>query len=136
MGRSRTWISRIGSPSSFTTKHPVYGSAVREIDGLLGELAKQRSAKGKRKKARRARRKRRLEVLEGSLSGAANRYAVLSVELHETQLRLRVAEQSVVAFERENSELRTEARNLKAELARRSMSGTVIPIGPRRPDLE
>ena len=126
-------ITRIGSASSFTTTHRVHGAVVRDIDRLLRELAEQRAAKGKRKKARGAKRKRRFAVLESSFSGAANRYAVLSDELHQTQFRLRVAEQSVAAFNRENSELRTEVRNLKLELARRSASCTVTPIAsPRR----
>ena len=126
-------ITRIGSASSFTTTHRVHGAVVRDIDRLLRELAEQRAAPGKRKKTRGAKLKRRLALLESSLSGAANRYAVLSAELHETQLQLRVAEQSVAAFKRENSELRTEVRNLKVELVRRSASSTVTPIAsPRR----
>ena len=126
-------ISRIGSAASFTTTHRVHGAAVREFVPLLRALADQRAARGKRKKARGAKRKRRLAVLESSLSGAANRYAVLSAGLHETQLQLRVAEQSVAAFKRENSELRTELHNLKVELARSSASCTVTPIvSPRR----
>ena len=131
---ARLGISRIGSPSSCTTTHRVHGAVVRDIDRLLGELAGQRAARGEGKKARAAKRKRRLAVLEGSLSGAANRYAVLSVELHETKLQLRVAEQSVAAFKHENGELRTEVRDLKVELARRSASSTVTPIDLLRRD--
>ena len=130
---ARLGITRIGSAASFTTTHRAHGALVRDIDRLLRELAEQRAAKLKRKKTRGAKRARRLALLESSLSGAANRYAVLSAELHETQLQLRVAEQSVAAFKRENSELRTEVRNLKVELARRSASCTVTPIAsPRR----
>lgn len=122
----RLGISPIGSPSSVTTTHRVHGALVRQIDRLLGELVAQRRAKGR--KARGVKRKRRLAVLQRSLVGAANRYAVLSVELQETTLRLRVAEQSVAAFNGENTELRTEAHALKLELARRSASGTVTSI--------
>ena len=121
-------ISRIGSASSFTTTHRVHGAVVRDIDRLLRELAEQRAARGKRKKARGAKLKRRLAVLESSLSGAANRHATLSVERHETELQLRVAEHSVAAFKRENSDLRTEVRHLKVELARCLASNTVPPI--------
>ena len=121
-------ISRIGSAASFTMTHRVHGAAVRELDRLLRELADQRAALRKPKKARRAKRKRRLAELKSSFTGAANQYVVLSVELHETQLQLRIAEQSVAAFKRESSELRTEVRNLKVELARRSASSTVTPI--------
>ena len=124
----RLGISPIGSPSSVTRTHRVHGAAVRQIDRLLGELAGQRAARAKGRKARRSNRKRRLVVLKSSLVGAANRYAVLGVELQETTLRLRVAEQSVAAFNRENTELRAEARDLKLELARRSASGTVTSI--------
>ena len=108
--------------------HPVYGAVVRDIDRLLRELADQQASQVKRKKTRRAKRKRRLAVLESSLVSAANRYAALSAELDETKLQLRVAEQSVAAFKYENTELRTEVRNFKAELARRSASGTVTSI--------
>ena len=130
----RLGISRIGSPSSFTTTHRVHGAVVRDIDRLLGELAGQRAAPVTRKKTRLAKRHCRLAVLESSLSGAANRYAVLSEELHETKLQLRVAEQSVGAFKHENSELRSELRNLKVELARRSASSIVTPIDLLRRD--
>ena len=121
-------ISRIGSAASFTMTHRVHGAAVRELDRLLRELADQRAAQRKPKKARRAKRKRRLAELKSSFTGAANQYVVLGAELHETQLQLRIAEQSVAAFKRESSELRTEVRNLKVELARRSASSTVTPI--------
>ena len=131
---ARLGISRVGSPSSCTTTHRVHGAVVREIDQLLRELADQRAAQVKGKKTRGAKRKRRLAVLESSLSGAANRYAVLSVELDETKLQLRVAEQSVALFERENGELRTQVRDLKVALARRSASSIVTPIDVRRRD--
>ena len=130
----RLGISRIGSPSSFTTTHRVHGAVVRDIDRLLGELAGQRAAQVKGKKTRVAKHKRRLAVLESSILGAASRYAVLSAELDETRLQLRVAEQSVAAFKAENVELRIEVRNLKTELARRSASGTVTPIDVLRRD--
>ena len=125
---ARLGISSIGSPSSCTTTHRVHGAVVRDIDRLLRELADQQASHVKRKKTRGAKRKRRLAVLESSLASAANRYAVLSAELDETKLRLRVAEQSVAAFKRENTDLRTEVRSFKAELARRSASGTVTSI--------
>ena len=121
-------ISRIGSAASFTMTHRVHGAAVRELDRLLRELADQRAALRKPKKARRAKRKRRLAELMSSFTGAANQYLVLSAELQETQWQLRIAEQSVAAFKRESSELRTEVRKLKVELARRSASSTVTPI--------
>ena len=126
-------ISAIGSPSSVTTTHRMHGPVVREIDRLLADLARQRAAQDKSKQRRAAKRKRRLAVLESTLASAANRYAVLSVELQDTQLRLRVAEQSVAAFKTENGELRTEIRNLKLELARRSSLGTVTHLGLPRP---
>ena len=128
-------ITRIGSASSITTTHRVHGALVRDIDRLLRELAEQRAAQVKRKKTGRAKRNRRLAELESSFASAANQYGVLSAERDETELQLRVAEQSVAAFRRENSELRTEVRNLKAELARRSASGTVtsIDMGRRGP---
>ena len=128
-------ISKIGSPSSCTTTHPVYGAVVRDIDRLLRELADQQASQVKRKKTGRAKRNRRLAELESSFASAANQYGVLTAERDETELQLRVAEQSVAAFKRENSELRTEVRNLKAELARRSASGTVtsIDMGRRGP---
>ena len=129
---SRLGISRIGSSSSFTTTHPVHGALVRDIDRLLGELAGQRAAQVK--KTRGAKRKRGLAALKRSLTGAANRYAVLSVELDESQLRLRVAEQSFATSRQEVSELRTEVRKLKAALARRSASSNVTPIGSLRRD--
>ena len=131
----RLGISRIGSASSFTTTHPVHGAVLRDIDRLLRELAGQRAAQVKRKKTPAAERKRRLAVLETSLSGAANRYVVLSVELDETKRQLRVAEQSVAAFKLVNSELRAEVRKLKVELARRSASSIVTPIDSLRRDL-
>ena len=92
---------------------------VRDLDRLLRELADQQASQIKRKKTRRAKRKHRLAVLESSLASA---------EFDETKLQLRVAEQSVAAFKRENTEPRTEVRNFKAELARRSASGTVTSI--------
>lgn len=131
---ARLGISPIGSPSSVTRTHRVHGAVVRQIDRLLGELAGQRAARAKGRKARAAKRKRRLAVLERSLVGAANRYAVRSVELDETQLRLRVAEQSFDACKQENSELRAEVRELKTALARRSASGNVTPIDLLRRD--
>ena len=124
----RLGISSIGSPSSCTTTHPVYGAVVRDIDRLLRELADQQASQVKRKKTGRAKRNRRLAELESSFAGAANQYGVLSAERDETESQLRVAEQSVAAFKRENRQLRTEVRNLKAELARRSASGTVTSI--------
>lgn len=138
LNRVRLWddprlgISPIGSPASCTTTHRVYGPVVRAIDELLHELARQRPLQHAPKKTQEAKRKRRLAQLKCSLAGAANRYAVLSAELRETQLRLRVAEQSAAAFKRENLELLGEVRDLKAELARRSASGTVTPIDPLR----
>ena len=132
---ARLGISRIGSPSSCTTTHRVHGAVVRAIDRLLREFAKQRAAQVKGKKTRGAKRKRRLAVLESSLSDAANRYAVLSVELHETKVRLGVAEQSVALFKNENGKLRSEVRHLKVELARRSASTIVTPIDSLRRDL-
>ena len=131
---ARRGIRRIGSASSFTTTHRVHGALVRDIDRLLRELAEQRAAQLKRKKTRGAKPARRLALLESSLSGAANRYAILSAELHDTRVQLRVADQSAVAFKSENSELRSEVRRLKAELARRSTSGTVTPIDLLRSD--
>ena len=131
---ARLGISRVGSPSSCTTTHRVHGAVVRDIDRLLRELAEQRAAQVKGKKTQGAKRKRRLAVLESSLSGAANRYATLSMELQETKLQLRVAEQSVAAFKHENSERRTQVRNLKVELARRSASSIVTPIDLLRRD--
>ena len=128
----RLGISRIGSPASFTTTHRVYGVVVREIARSLRELADQRAAQAK--KTRGAKRKRGLAALKSSLTGAANRYAVLSVELDESQLRLRVAEQSFATSRQEVSELRTEVRKLKAALARRSASSNVTPIGSLRRD--
>lgn len=127
-------ISRIGSPSSCTTTHRDYGPVVRDINALLRELARQRPVRNKPKKMREAQRKRRLAELKRSLSGAANRYAVLSVVLHETQLRLRIAEQSVAAFKEENGQLRVALRKLKLELARWSASGGVTPIDLLRRD--
>lgn len=121
-------ISKIGSPASFTTTHPVHGAAVRDIAGLLRELADQRAALGKAEQARATKRERWLAVLERSLVGAANRYVVLRVELDETKLRLRVAEQSVAAFKHENGEL----RHLKAALPQRPASSTITPIDSRR----
>ena len=132
---ARLGISGIGSPSSCTTTHRVHGAVVREIDRLLHELEGQRAARAKSKQTRGAKRKRRWAVLESSHSGAANRYAVVSVELEETKLQLRVAEQSAAAFKDENGELRTEVRDLKVELARRSGSSTVTPINLHRRDL-
>ena len=129
---ARLGISSIGSPSSCTTTHRVHGAVVRDIDRLLREIADQQAPQVKRKKTRGAKRKRRLAVLESSFANAANRYAALSAELDETKLQLRVAEQSVAAFKRENTELRTEVRAFKAELARRSASGTVTAIDPLR----
>ena len=44
LNRVRIWedaelgISRIGSPTSFTTKHPVHGASVKEIDEVLAVL--------------------------------------------------------------------------------------------------
>ena len=130
----RLGISRIGSPSSCATTHRVHGAVVRDIARSLRELADQRAAPVKGKRARATKRKRRLAALKSSLLGAANRYAVLRVELHETKLRLRVAEQSFAAFKRENSEFRTEVRKLKAALARRSASSSVTPIDSLRRD--
>ena len=125
---ARLGITGIGSAASFTKTHRVHGALVRDIDRLLRELAQQRAAQLKRKNSRGAKRARRLALLESSLASAANRYAALSAELDETKLQLRVAEQSVEAFKRENTELRTEVRNFKAELARRCASGTVTSI--------
>ena len=130
----RLGISRIGSPASFTTTHRVYGAVIRDIAGSLRELADQRAAQGKTKTTRGAKRKRRVAALKSSLTGAANRYTVLSVELDETKLRLRVAEQSFDACKQENSELRTEVRNLKAVLARRSAASNVTSIDSLRRD--
>lgn len=124
-------IFRLGSPSSCTTTHRVHGAVVRDIARLLGELVEQRAAPAR---ARAAKRKRRMAALQTSLTGAANRYAVLSVELDQTKLRLRVAEQGFATCQGENSDLRTEVRELKAELARRSASGSVTPIDPLRRD--
>ena len=92
---------------------------------VLGELAGQRAAraKGERRAGRTANAV--LVVLKSSLVGAANRYAVLGVELQETTLRLRVAEQSVAAFNRENTELRAEAREPQA--------GSLRGVRPRAP---
>ena len=126
----RLGISRIGSPSSFTLKHQVHGTAVRAIAGSLSQLAAQRPEQGKAKRTRGAKRKRRVAALKSSLTGAANRYAVLSAELHETKLRLRVAEQGFATRSRESDELRAEVRQLKAALAQRSASGDVISIDP------
>ena len=99
---------------------------VRDIDRLIRELADQRAAQVEGKKTRGAKRKRRLAVLESSLSGAANRYAVLSVELHETKLQLGVVEQSVAALKHENAELRTEVRELEVDLARRRSASSIV----------
>ena len=129
---ARLGISPIGSPSSCTTTHRVYGAVVRDISGSLRELAGQRPVKGER--ARAARRKRKLAVLETSLTGAANRYAVLSAELDQTTRRLRVAEQGFSMCQVEAKNLRAEVRELTVELARRSASGTVTPIELLRRD--
>ena len=121
----RLGIFPIGSPSSCTTTHRVHGAVVRDIARLLREVVDRRAAPAKGRRAQAAKRKRQLE---GSLTGAANRYTVLSVELDETKLRLRVAEQGIATCQGENEELRTEVRTLRAELARRSASGSVTPI--------
>ena len=126
-------IFKLGSPSSCTTTHRVHGAVVRDIARSLRELADQ-AARVKGKRAQAAKRTRHLAVLKRGLIGAANRYAILSSELHETKLRLRVAEQSFSTCQGENSELRTEVRELKAALARRSALGSVTPIDSLRRD--
>ena len=122
------------NPEGESASFGLLSKSIEDIDRLLRELAGQRAAQVKGKKTRGAKRKRRLALLESCLSGVANRYAVLSAELRETKLQPRVAEQSVTAFKHENGELRTEVRDLKVELARRSASSIVTPIDLLRRD--
>ena len=128
-------ISKIGSPASFTTKHPQHGASVKAIAEVLEVLLKrERETKPKEpslvtklKDARRL-----ASAFKKMLARAADQYAAITVEHDETSRHLRVARQSLESVTAENSELRQKLRELSRRRPGHSDPERVAHINPRR----
>ena len=128
-------ISRIGSPGSFTTRHPEHGVAVKAIAEVLEVLVKrERETKSREPSfATQLKDERRLSVaLKKMLQDAADLHAAMTVELEGALRDLRVTRQSLESVTARNSELLKEAQGLRCSLARYSDSELVTDINSRR----
>lgn len=112
-------IEKIGSPSSFTTGHKVYGRLVVRISKALIKL------NTPVKKKQQTNPVKQLQKLRGdhaeyekSLTNAANQYASLRVDLEKYQKLYRVARQSQEDAQHELAVAEETVRELKAELVR------------------
>lgn len=118
-------IEKIGSPSSFTTSHKVYGHLVIKISNALNKLntpAKKKPPTNPVKQLQKLRGDH--AEYEKSLTNAANQYTSMRVDLDKYQLLYRVARQSQEDAQHELLEAENTVRELKAELVReRAKSG-------------
>lgn len=118
-------IEKIGSPSSFTTGHKVYGRFVIRISEALVKLNTPVKKKYQANPAKQLRKlKANSDGYEESLANAANQYVSLRVELETYQKIYRIARQSQEDAQQELVVAETTIRELKAELVReRAKSG-------------
>ena len=128
-------ISKIGSPGSFTTKHPEHGAAVKEIAALLEVLIKrQRESEPDEPSLAtllRDERKRSTD-LKKMLEDSADLYVAITVALEETQRDLRVTRQSLESVTARHSESKQQIKELHRRLAQYSTSELVTDLHPRR----
>lgn len=110
-------IEKIGSPSSFTTGHPLHGRVVSRMAKILVKLnvpvrKKFKSNPGKQLLKIRA----KYEEQQESMIMAANQYASLRNELDRYKKLFRVAQQSQSEAQKELAAAEAKSRELKEEL--------------------
>ena len=141
LNRVRLWedpdlgISKIGSPSSFTTTHPEHGASIEEIASLLEVLVmRQREAEpdDTRLATQLGNERRRSAALKQMLQESANLYVAITVELEGAMRDLRVTRQSVEALTARNADVTRENGELRRRLAKYSTSELVTDLRPRR----
>ena len=116
LNKVRTWeddsfgIQRIGSPSSFTTRHSRYGGQVKKISNILQEIHRSKKKKPRKNSSARLlhQEREKLGHYEKALVEAANQYAEVTVNLSETQRDLRIARQSLESANNEIGQLKFE----------------------------
>ena len=126
LNKVRTWedtslgIQRIGSPSSFTTSHSKYGGQVKKIAKFLEELNRPKKNKPRKSSSTQLllQEREKLEHCEKALIKAANQYAIISVNLKDTQQKLDITTQSLEAAD-------GEIKDLKSQLAKSERSKRV-----------
>ena len=128
-------ISKIGSPGSFSTKHPEHGTSVRAIAEVLKVLLKRERETRPRDPSLATQlrdERRRTAGLKKTLENSADQYAAIAVEFGETSRDLRVTRQSLESVTAENSELRQKISERCRPRDRHSDSKVVAHINSRR----
>ena len=141
LNQVRSWedtdlgISRIGSPGSFTTKHPEHGASVKEIAEVLEVLIKrQRETKPRAPSlaTQLKHERRRSAALKKTLENSANGYATVTVQLEETLRNYRVNRQSLDSAKATISDLVRELEKVRRQRDKFSKSENVTELCPRR----
>ena len=112
-------IQQIGSPSSFTKSHSKYGGQVKKIAKILEELNRPKKNKPRKTSSTQLlhQEREKLGHYKKALVAAANQYAVVTVNLKETQRDLRIARQSLELADDEIKQLKSHLA--KAERSKR-----------------
>ena len=128
-------ISQIGSPASFTTKHPEHGASVAAIAEVLEVLVK-RDRETKPKEPSLATQlkdeRRRSAALKKMLENSADLYATFTVQNEETSRDLRITRQSLDSANARISDLERELEEVRGQPDKFSQSENVTQLRPRR----
>ena len=128
-------ISKIGSPASFTTKHPEHGPSVKAIAEILEVLIKRQREATPRVRSLATQLKderRRSAALKKTLENSANGYAAVTVQLEETLRNYRVNRQSLDSAKATISDLVRELEKVRRQRDKFSKSENVTKLRPRR----
>ena len=128
-------ISKIGSPASFTTKHPEHGPSVKAIAEVLDVLIKrQRELKPKEPSLTTKLRdeRRRSAAMKKILDNSANLYAAITVQFEEALRNIRVLRQSLDSANARISDLEREPEEFHRQGDKFSKSESVTQLRPRR----
>lgn len=121
--KARLWvdpvlgIEKIGSPSSFTTNHRIYGRTIVRIHSLIEKLNIPVSPKIKTNPLKTLSKERaKRQHYEEALIASANQYASLQMELDKLKVLYKVAIQSQKDMQQELSEANSNIQKLKSEI--------------------
>jgi hypothetical protein len=126
-------ILPIGSTSSFTKTHRKYGASVSQIESFLKRLRVTPSKKPRRSINVRSRDlKLQNEEYKAALTAAANRYAMQTTKLENSEAQARMLQQVVEELEREMAALKQTSRHKQSDPNKEK--GNVTKLVPRNSD--